>query len=681
MNIGRNSLVAVFLNNAQAIPFTRYVEGQLESAQASAGEQAVNVSTGGEPATIPITQDPGKKPKIKLDPESIIEILQHMPDDSELSGLKSKLPKGEKDLQDLARVIFYQLKVIGLARQGAYGDVEAAKPLMDEADTMGASVQKDIFTTYREQMEEALLKHLPKLMLANQKRLQAMHVLIEPLLQDLFCGNFEHFKTTLSPICGGNIPYESLVKFTFDAINKEENNNLKQRIQDLIQSLVNRELPEGDEDAAVNWQTDANELVEMITGKRISLKSDDLPDSVASEGSPESIETSPGLITQDELQTILTMLKEIPQSELLAVGEILQKVINSAGENFKQAGPLLSVIFSSLNENIEKLFSDPKQFWFNTLSEIGEQARAKINDVPSDELSIPLLLLAGLDKEKIASLFSHGLSLPLLLKSLDHVCDVATSHPQTAMKLQLLLLFAANNPHVKEYLGRLGYSLDTVKETADGKQVGTKTLLPKSLVQFLPLIDKLLPVLDNALLATILNGVGLDVKEIKQALRDLKGNVGTEEASGNSSADTKDKTKPGNEQNKFIPWVLGLAGAVIGLSGYIFNGEKVKGFLSGIGAFGLVGTIVAAVKRAGVEGDKTLGWLEGKGAWITGIGGAILSGIPFLMTQDKVKGSIVPIGLGIIGGVLAWFSQTAQSAFGLPTALAAQTTPEVTPKL
>ena len=137
-----------------------------------------------------------------------------------------------------------------------------------------------------------------------------------------------------------------------------------------------------------------------------------------------------------------------------------------------------------------------------------------------------------------------------------------------------------------------------------------------------------------------------------------------------------------NEQNKFIPWIVGLAGAVIGLGGYIFSGEKVKGFLSGIGALSLVGTVVAAIKRAGVEGDKALGWLDGKGSWITGIGGAVLAGIPFLMSQEKVKGSITPIGLGIIGGVLAWFSQTARSAFGLPTEpaeLATQTTPEVKP--
>ena len=258
MNIGKNTIVsALWKNIIQAAPFTKYVKIQLDNAQAKAAESRAH----GDVA-------PANSPKVKLDQESIIEILKQIPEDGELAGLKSKLPSEEAELQNLSRVILYQLKAIGLARQGAYGDMDVAESLVDKAHELETEAVIAASKTYQEQIEEAISQNLPKFILAHQAKLKAMNVFLKPLLYDLFCGDYEQFKKTFSPILGGEIPYENLVKFIYEAINKKENDELKVKIQNTIQSLVDRELPDGDDEAAMQWTADLSELKEIIFGKK-----------------------------------------------------------------------------------------------------------------------------------------------------------------------------------------------------------------------------------------------------------------------------------------------------------------------------------------------------------------------------------------------------------------------------
>ena len=149
--------------------------------------------------------------------------------------------------------------------------------------------------------------------------------------------------------------------------------------------------------------------------------------------------------------------------------------------------------------------------------------------------------------------------------------------------------------------------------------------------------------------------------------------VQQEEQSGNGANSQKvvrrvPQAQPASTE-KVTGGIVGLIGAVISLGGLLWTGEKGKGLFSGIGALGLGGTIVSAIKRGMVEGQKALGWMGGKGSWIMGGASALLAAVPFFMSEHKGKTSLIDIGFGIVGGVLAWFFEPIRTLFGLPTAL------------
>lgn len=119
--------------------------------------------------------------------------------------------------------------------------------------------------------------------------------------------------------------------------------------------------------------------------------------------------------------------------------------------------------------------------------------------------------------------------------------------------------------------------------------------------------------------------------------------------------------------NKHIPWIVGLGSIVVSLVGYILTEQKVKGALSSLGALGLGATVTSLVKSMNTKGDKAVGWLGGKGAWITGLVSAALGTISLYLTDDKLKGSLLTIGGGVLGGLLGWMLEPVRTAVGLPT--------------
>lgn len=123
----------------------------------------------------------------------------------------------------------------------------------------------------------------------------------------------------------------------------------------------------------------------------------------------------------------------------------------------------------------------------------------------------------------------------------------------------------------------------------------------------------------------------------------------------------------GPSGNTYVPWIIALASVAVGLLGYILSEQKVKSSLSGLGALGLGATVTSLVKRFQVQGEKAAGWLEGKGAWITGLISTGLGAIPLYLTDDKFKGSLLPIGGAVLGGLLGWVFEPIRQAVGLPT--------------
>ena len=137
------------------------------------------------------------------------------------------------------------------------------------------------------------------------------------------------------------------------------------------------------------------------------------------------------------------------------------------------------------------------------------------------------------------------------------------------------------------------------------------------------------------------------------------------------TSDSATPVKP-ETSSSYIPWIIGLASVAVGLLGYILSEQKVKSSLSGIGALGFGATLTSLVKRFQAKGEKAVGWLEGKGVWIFGLISAGLAAIPLYLTDDKFKGSLLPAGGAILGGLLGWIFEPIRHAVGLPTGKAVE---------
>lgn len=124
---------------------------------------------------------------------------------------------------------------------------------------------------------------------------------------------------------------------------------------------------------------------------------------------------------------------------------------------------------------------------------------------------------------------------------------------------------------------------------------------------------------------------------------------------------------PNPKSSSHVPLIVGLISVVAGLGGYILSEQKFKTTLSGLGALGLGATVTSFIKSFQAKGEKTVGWLEGKGALITTGVSALLGGIPLYLTDDKFKGSLLPIGGAVLGGLLGYLFEPVRKLVGLPT--------------
>ena len=552
------------------------------------------------------------------------------------------------------------------------------------------------------------------------------------------------------------------------------------------------------EDAAIKWTEDAQELFEIIFGKRVSLDTGD-------ENTPDSAEVTPGLFTAEEKDEILKRLKEIPPVELAAVADII-------GEKAKGAGPVLASLFSGIDAESVRLLFDGKEeeLAHKILASTGEIARVEVGKTAPEDVSTFLLLLAGIkegdikafesgppvvpyppsppdsapesdfrkyeaavaatdkinsdreeqhyfsviesvlgtsreEAEKVIDKLSPDqvpilidllgnlppdsaekvirgieaffimkdsseeeispqtkIALKDLLGVIDNACDIATSNPGVAEKLQKALKFMAKDPIIQKNLNKLGYVLKRIDKSnnSDGGESEapkpTSPLLPKEITDILlpfldrtdvqwglgkagldvdvikklltgqagpvlpkEITDKLLPFLDKLGVKSALKSIGLDADVIKKLL--IGQSTETSPAAVTPAAQTS---------NKLIPAVVGLAGAVVGLSGFIMSEQKVRNFFSGLGTLGLVGAITALVKRNGVDADKRqVGWQDGWGGWIVGAGSALIGAIPFFSSENKKSASASAIGFGVVGAVLAYCFEPVRVALGLPASL------------
>lgn len=719
------TLIAALSRSAKALPFVQYVEHKLS--QGVPGNEEV--------------EDKGDTPEGKvekapvLNESTVLEILKN----TDNPEIKNNLPRSEQELSNLARTVFYLIKAKKLARLGTYGDIPEAGEL--EANTRATT--KSAMQAQFEAYQESFLKAFPKMVLSQQARIKEFKEKYNILYQDLFSGDYGAFRNQIAPLFGGVIPHESLVKYIYDAINKPENSELKAKIDSRLNDLINRSVPEDDEEAVERWATDFAELVEWVIGKVEFIPSPD--DTVQDqtqephifEPAGEFIETTPGLITQEERAEIVRRFKEIP-------GREIAEIANAISNKFQGSGPIVEVLTGALSQIN---FESPKSTFSSYLSSCGESARQRINNSAPGSLPALLFLIAGVkpeDSEQITGgppkatitsdevtafleanhvdpatvnigevayqllsakqkdleriwvtqnlqsilnsaselagenikklspeqvcftldLLAHidpALTQELLenqnfLALLDRAADVATTNPQSADKLRKAILILKNNSRASEYLKRLGFVIEAAdksarEDTAITPTTAEKIGIPKKLA------EQLLPLLDKPMVATALGGMGIDVTELKKLLSPTEQSGLQHPTSGISQSQT----------NKAIPWIIGLVGAVFGLGGYIATEQKGRGILAGLGALGLVGSIIAAVKRNSVDLTKrTQGWLEGRGAWIMALGSALVGGASYYFSGDKVKGALLPVGLGTIGGVLAWYFEPVRTALGLP---------------
>lgn len=133
-----------------------------------------------------------------------------------------------------------------------------------------------------------------------------------------------------------------------------------------------------------------------------------------------------------------------------------------------------------------------------------------------------------------------------------------------------------------------------------------------------------------------------------------------------------DKSGWGNGYGK---WIVTLGSAVITLGSYLFNEQKLRGTIFGLGTLGIGGVIASAfapvrkilgfsTESANVLLDNAKGWGEGFGKWVvTGVS-AVLAISGYYLSENKLKTLFLGLGTLGLGGVLASASEKTRELFG-----------------
>ena len=397
-----SSIISSVARNIAAIPYTKYVIKRLTPPPVA---EAENTDTEPSPLRVfndtetspPENETPSKSPfdpdgDISLDPASIRRILL----DSD--ELRQSLPKCETELNELCTVVALQLKARQWFKDGAYGDVDGATPLFDRAAEHFEELRKANFEKYAEVVQE----NLPKFILSQQSQLRAWKTFFDPIILELFSGDYNSFKSNICPLFAGEIPHEEFVKAVYDAINKKENSETKSEITHLLNELTKEIDPENEEQISL-WLEKFSSLPGLFSSLLIPEEK-------------EGIVSALGHIGEEELHEISSFIKggldSIPGSNFILPLKLLSSFDESQIYALLRQGKLPDGLLDKFLEHASKdpataLLLASKGYQFIPIDSDGESSGVKgaLGNVASKVLEDPtvssLLESVGVDTKAI----------------------------------------------------------------------------------------------------------------------------------------------------------------------------------------------------------------------------------------------------------------------------------------
>ena len=182
--------------------------------------------------------------------------------------------------------------------------------------------------------------------------------MLKPIIDELLSGDYKRFRTTLLALTGGEIPYENIIEYTYNAINKRENDDLKDQIDKKLGELFQEEVTE---ETSEKWQADFEELTEIIKQ----------------------------LLLPEEITRIKKELALIPQKEK---NEFVQDMQKNIAEVISKEMPALSLITGLISPDILGNASSPEEAIKGILQAASEDPNIK-----------DFLLSQGYSLEKISN--------------------------------------------------------------------------------------------------------------------------------------------------------------------------------------------------------------------------------------------------------------------------------------
>lgn len=543
-----SSIISSVAKNIAALPYTSYVIKRLSPPHViepdSTDDESPRLHAFDESESSPDTDETSSNKSqfdpegdISLNPHSIRQILLESDDE-----LRKTLPKCDAELNELCTVVAMQLKARQWYKDGVYGDVDGAAPLFSRASEHFAEFRK----ANQERYAEVVKENLPKLILGQQSQLRALKTLLDPIIIELFSGDYGAFKSNICPLFAGEVPHEEFVKAVYDAINKEENSQIKREITQLLDELT-KEIDPDNEEQCAEWLERASSLPGLVS-------------SLLTPEEKEGVVRVIGRIGEEELHEVSSFIKEglngIPGANLILPLKLLSSFDEKQISAFLTQGKLPDGL---LDKFLELASKDPATALL--LASKGYQFTPINSDVSSGVAGVLSNLATGVLEDSTVSGFLASLGLDA-----EAVKESMTGKKSTDSKTDAVRKQKTENSNDGKGWG-----------SGFGKVVIGLGGAVLALGGYLFSENKF----KSSLFGIGALGIGGALASAFKPIRELVGFAKSNVTSAKGWA---------NDSGK---WIAGLGSAVLALLGFYVNEEKVKPSVIAVGALG-IGAVLAS---------------------------------------------------------------------------------------
>jgi len=601
--------------------------------------------------------DSSKAPKIGLTLDGVKDVLRTY------KLLSEEVLEDENRLTELAKTVMLQLKFKGRVKSGLFGDADGRKQLLKLASALYTNGNEEFLAIVGrlrtagmsdEQISESkeFKKLLPKAAELVKTFLTLNQEVGGQILTELFDGDYNQFRSTLSSAFAGEVPHENIVFFLFDRLNAGKNAEKIETIKQKIQEI--QKIPHGTIEKAEIIKSKYQEILDLIFGKHeiiSELKTPPFKEGLLSLDDISKLEDMMGNTFTSECRGLVELGKSYDGSDLVKRFPALSCYLHALDADKIEDLARLALEVRELDLNVMKARGEDKdgsqneaiarlvegrdvclvQFKENGLSALKEQLTSAkseaIRQIKSSANVHPsLCFAAGIDVDGVVSVFERNSEVLWDLYNVSKPEDIEKLKPRLdAVRVELsslqikgvnrvakeIVAVKGNNVHpLILFLSAINpekaVPLLTIKNYTDISPIMFSGLIDPTVIK-----DSILPkvgeFLSGAQAKEILDGLGVNPLVTSALPIVFSGPNGIDLSSVSSLLGIKlpgvEKTTSDSTQTSgsgpgwgkgFGKWIVGGVSSVIAISGLFVENSFGKASLLGLGFLGIGGAIASA---------------------------------------------------------------------------------------